>query len=181
MRYPLPIAQLSLPLLLLAAVPGFAAEALSGPVLDRYGANLAVQQTHPVTPTQRFKVAFDVSSQAQEGQVNRGFDSLARFINMHVRHGVPLANLELALVVHGSAGFDLLQEAAHKRRFARANVSGDLVTQLMEHGVRVILCGQSAGFQDISRQQLIPGVELSLSAMTAHALLQQAGYSLNPF
>jgi len=28
---------------------------------------------------------------------------------------------------------------------------------------------------------LAPGVEMTLSAMTAHALLQQDGYTMNPF
>jgi len=28
---------------------------------------------------------------------------------------------------------------------------------------------------------LLPGVEMALSAMTAHAILQQEGYTLNPF
>ena len=36
-------------------------------------------------------------------------------------------------------------------------------------------------FYDITGGDLLPGVEMSLSAMTAHALLQQDGYTLNPF
>tara|TARA_Y100000588_G_scaffold170524_1_gene184375 strand:+ start:507 stop:614 length:108 start_codon:yes stop_codon:yes gene_type:complete len=33
----------------------------------------------------------------------------------------------------------------------------------------------------VKQQQLIPGVQMALSAMTAHAQLQQQGYTLNPF
>ena len=33
----------------------------------------------------------------------------------------------------------------------------------------------------VAKADLIPGVELALSAMTAHAQLQQAGYTVNPF
>lgn len=47
--------------------------------------------------------------------------------------------------------------------------------------MRVILCGQSAAASGIERVDLLPGVEMALSAMTAHALLQQDGYTLNPF
>ena len=35
--------------------------------------------------------------------------------------------------------------------------------------------------QGITPDDLIPGVEMSLSAMTAHALLQQNGFTVNPF
>ncbi|HBH44411.1 MAG TPA: hypothetical protein DDY28_08390, partial [Hyphomonas atlantica] len=43
------------------------------------------------------------------------------------------------------------------------------------------LCGQTAAYRDVTKADLLPGVEMSLSAMTAHAQLQQDGYTLNPF
>ena len=39
----------------------------------------------------------------------------------------------------------------------------------------------SAAAYGVAKGDLIPGVELALSAMTAHAQLQQAGYTVNPF
>ena len=36
-------------------------------------------------------------------------------------------------------------------------------------------------YYDVAAEDLPDGVELMLSAMTAHALLQQDGYTLNPF
>ena len=47
--------------------------------------------------------------------------------------------------------------------------------------MKVILCGQSAAAQNIDDSELMKGVELELSAMTAHAQLQQQGYTVNPF
>ncbi|VVS99449.1 hypothetical protein ERY430_40383 [Erythrobacter sp. EC-HK427] len=35
--------------------------------------------------------------------------------------------------------------------------------------------------QGVEHDDLIEGVEMALSAMTAHALLQQQGYTINPF
>lgn len=51
----------------------------------------------------------------------------------------------------------------------------------MGRGVRIIVCGQSAAHYEVATGELLPGVEMALSAMTAHALLQQEGYTLNPF
>ena len=56
-----------------------------------------------------------------------------------------------------------------------------LIAALTDHGVRIIVCGQSAAYYDVATDDLLPGVEMALSAMTAHALLQQQGYTLNPF
>jgi len=47
--------------------------------------------------------------------------------------------------------------------------------------VRFIVCGQSAAANGVTQEQLIPGTEMALSAMTAFALLQQRGYTVNPF
>ena len=52
---------------------------------------------------------------------------------------------------------------------------------MIDQGVRVIVCGQSAAYYDVENDALLPGVEMALSAMTAHAVLQQQGYALNPF
>jgi len=56
-----------------------------------------------------------------------------------------------------------------------------LIKALTGKGVRIIVCGQSATYYDIENEDLLPNVEMALSAMTAHALLQQDGYTLNPF
>jgi intracellular sulfur oxidation DsrE/DsrF family protein len=151
-----------------------------GPVISGFGKN-AVVSTHTVTKDAQFKVVFDVASAGDSGEINRKFDSLARFINMHVAAGVKKENIQLALVVHGKASFDLLDNSHYQKKFALDNPNKSLLTVLMKNNVRVILCGQSAAGNEIDVSQLISGVEVELSAMTAHALLQQYGYTVNPF
>ena len=178
------------PLLALAALavatPAAAQDAPSpfhpGPLIADYGQIADVDMTSPLPADAAFKVAFDVSAEGKPDAPNRGFDSLARFLNMHVAAGVPEANLKLAVVVHGPAGVDLTNDPFYGARHdGAANPNADLIAQLQAHGVRVILCGQSAAAVGIARGDLLPGVEMALSAMTAHALLQQEGYTLNPF
>jgi intracellular sulfur oxidation DsrE/DsrF family protein len=97
---------------------------------------------------------------------------------------VPQENIRLAVVVHGKAALELLTDAAHAANPASRkgdNPSGNLVQVLLAEDVRFILCGQSAAAYGIKPEDLIPGVEMALSAMTAHALLQQNGFTVNPF
>lgn len=56
-----------------------------------------------------------------------------------------------------------------------------LAKRLLQYYSQVILCGQTAAAYEISFSQLIEGSEMALSAMTAHALFQQSGYTINPF
>ena len=95
--------------------------------------------------------------------------------------GVPKENIEVAMVIHGKAGLDVLSKSAHRARFQNANPNEELVGLLLEEKVKVFICGQSASYLDIKKADLAQGVQMSLSAMTASSLLQQQGYSLNPF
>ena len=144
-----------------------------GPVFADFGPHAPVEGVEDFPADSEFRIAFGVSTQADEGTRNRGFESAARFINMHAAHRVDPANIDIAVVVHGKAVFDLTTRDG--------NGSAVMVREMLDHGVRFIVCGQSAAAYGVKQADLIEGVELHLSAMTAHAQLQQRGYTVNPF
>ncbi|MCJ2182132.1 DsrE family protein [Novosphingobium sp. 1949] len=152
-----------------------------GPVFTEYGAVAKVDADLPVGANTHFKVVYNVHEGARPGEVLRAFDTAARFINMNVAAGVPEANIKVALVVHGPAGWDLTSDAAYGAHAkGAANANAKLVRQLLDHGVAIYLCGQSATAMGIHKADLLPGVKMALSAMDAFALLQQQGYVLLP-
>ena len=165
--------------LLAALLPAAPAAALgpddfaTGPLIDTYGPVAAVPGAAPLPPGTTFHVAFDVADRSTEDALNSTLTGAARFLNMHVGAGVAAEDLHLAIIVHGGAVHDVTRAAAGE--------NADLVEALLSHGVRLIVCGQSAAYQDVTADDLLPGVEMALSAMTAHALLQADGYTLNPF
>ena len=129
-----------------------------------------------------FKLVFDVAKAADPDKLNRSIESAARFINMHVAAGVPLENIQLAVVVHGSASIEMTNQTFFAaKQGGLKNASAIAIAQLQEKGVRFYLCGQSAAANGISNFDLLPGVNMALSAMTAHALLHQQGFAINPF
>lgn len=153
-----------------------------GPVFKNFGKIATVDAHMPLSKQAEFKITLDVSKQSDVGKVNRTFNSAARFINMHVEAGVPRENIKLAIVVHGSASMDVTQNLLYsKKRDGATNANEALIEDLTKNGVEIYICGQSAAYHGIKKQDLLPGVKLSLSAMTAHVLLQQKGYALNPF
>lgn len=152
-----------------------------GLAIPAYGPVASVDSDMVIPVGTVLKTSFDVDGQAKPGEVVREFVSVARFINMHVENGMPIENIKLAVIVHGRAANDLLANEAYAARMGSDNANAPLIAALLDNGVEVILCGQSAAAQDIAKQDLLPGVKMALSAMTAHALLQQQGYALNPF
>lgn len=152
----------------------------TGPVIEGFGPAAVIESADPIPDSQTFKIAFDAADDADE--LNRTLVSAARFFNMNGKAGVDPDRIDLAIVVHGGAVMDILSEEAHKKRKDGAsNPNAPLVSALFEQNVRIILCGQTAAYRSVSQADLLPGVEISLSAMTAHAQLQQNGYTLNPF
>ncbi|MBE0359257.1 DsrE family protein [Pseudoalteromonas aliena] len=146
-----------------------------------FGYFYSVPEHAKINDSTVFKIVFDVAQGAKNGEQNNNINSLARFINMHVAHGVKSENIQLALVVHGSASLDVLANTEYKKRFKTDNKNQRLIKQLLANNTVVYVCGQSATHNKVSPKQLIEGVQMSLSAMTAHAQLQQQGYTLNPF
>ena len=174
---------------LVLAVAGLSAPATAqdmgafttGPVFEDFGPHAAVEGITQVPAETEFAVAFDVAEPAREGERNKSIESAARFINMHVAAGVPEDNIRVAVVVHGKAVLDLLNPEGRTAHELGDNASAAMIRAMLDEGVRLIVCGQSATAQGVSQEELIPGVEMALSAMTAFALLQQAGYTVNPF
>ena len=155
----------------------------TGPVFEDFGPHAPVEgQGFAIPEEMDLFIAFDIAKPAEEGRINRTLESAARFVNMHNAAGIEPARVRAAVVVHGKAALDLLTDEAWAARDKEgANPTAAIIPALVDNGVRIILCGQSAAAQGIAKEDLVPGVELALSAMTAHAVLQRQGYTVNPF
>ena len=155
----------------------------TGPVIEQFGPVYDVARPDFPTPTNAtYRAVFDVAPSPDAADaLNPRIESLARFLNMHARAGVSPGRIKLALVVHGAAGKDMLSSPAYKARFGVENPNAALLAALQSKGVRVVLCGQTAAHGGFRRDELAPGVEVALSAMTALVTLQSEGYQLISF
>jgi intracellular sulfur oxidation DsrE/DsrF family protein len=130
-----------------------------------------------------FKALFVINAGGGDSvKVNEQLITVARFYNVHVRNGIPEDRLKTAAVFHGNGWPALLNDAAFAARFGgKPNPSKRLVEELLQHGAQLILCGQTAGNRGIRRDELLPGVKVATSAMTAVNVLQSQGYLYNPW
>jgi intracellular sulfur oxidation DsrE/DsrF family protein len=166
------------------AAPGLvyaqSAERKTGPVIENYGAVFEVSDAWGLRNDVVYRTVKDVSTSPDAAEVNREIDSAARFLNMQVRAGVPRANLEVAVVLHGDAGKDALANEAYRARFGTDNPNDELLNALSQAGVAVYLCGQTAAGRGFQRSELHKSVTLAVSAMTVLTRLQAEGWSLLP-
>ncbi|MEP1385755.1 MAG: DsrE family protein [Paraglaciecola sp.] len=150
-----------------------------GPVFENYGTHVPVPGV-TISADETFKIAFDVNAGAKEGKVNRGFERLTRFINMHVASGAKLENIDVAMVVSGPATSEILSNTEFKKLKGSNNPNTELLQLLIDKGARILVCGQSAVAHDFLPNMFEKGVEVELSNMTAQAHLAKQGYTLIP-
>lgn len=154
----------------------------SGPVIDEFGPTFAIDN-RDVALEEGFvyRAVFDASRYSGEPNgLNTTLVGVARFLNMHGRNGVATEKMQLAVVLHGEALKTALTDEPYRSRYDMANPNLELLSRLHAAGVRLYVCGQSMGFRDVAKQELLPETEVALSAMTMLTVLQSEGYALMP-
>ena len=159
---------------LVIAFPALADEPSMGPVIEGYGPTYPIPERDvPLPEGFVYKAVFDIAQDPSAETVNRNLVSVARFLNMHARNGVPSANMDLAIVFHGPAVRNLLDEDD--------NPNLELIALLQQAGVEFYVCGQSMTFGGIAKNELTGGIKIALSAMTMLTILQSENYALLPW
>jgi intracellular sulfur oxidation DsrE/DsrF family protein len=167
--------------LLIAALLASPALATDGPVFKGFGSHTPVEHDVAIPKGMVLRHVYDVT-RAAPGTLNPGFETAARFINSHVANGMAERDVAVAVVVHGPAINELTRPAVYAARHnGAANASEAMVKEMLARGVRFLVCGQAANMMGLKKADLLPGVELAISASSAHAILQAQGYTLNPF
>jgi intracellular sulfur oxidation DsrE/DsrF family protein len=150
-------------------------------LIEGYGEFKQVKKTEFKTP-KKLKVVFDVyTSNEDTDELNKGINTVARFLNMHYDAGVKLKHIKTALVLHGSAGRDILTHKAYDKRFITDNPNLDLLKKLHEAGVQIIVCGQTVAFKGYEKHEIAEFIDVSLSAITALISLQSQDYQIINF
>jgi len=153
-----------------------------GPVIDGYGLTYPIEYRDiALLEDFKYKVVFDAANYSDDvAALNARLVSVARFLNMHARNGVPRENMRLAVVLHGAALKNALNNAAYKARYDTSNPNLELVMALHRAGVEFYVCGQSMAFGSVEKSELASPAKVALSAMTMLSVLQSNGYALLP-
>jgi intracellular sulfur oxidation DsrE/DsrF family protein len=159
-----------------------AAEPSLGPAIEGFGPTYPIEDRDVALDDGFvFRAVFDIEHDGDDaGALNPKLVSVARYLNMHARNGVPMANMELAVVVHGGAVKNILDDEAYRSRYRIDNPNLELVSKLHAAGVRFYVCGQSLAFGNVAKSELASPAEVALSAMTMLTVLQSEGYALLP-
>jgi intracellular sulfur oxidation DsrE/DsrF family protein len=169
--------------LILLALPASAQKDSTGPAINSHGPVYAVPDAVEVgSPAAGAKAVFDIAVGSEDpATLNRGIETVARFLNMHVAAGYAPETVQAALVLHGSAARDALNNEAFQKRYGVDNPNIALLEALSDAGVEVFLCGQSREHRGFAPDEIAKPVGVALSAMTVLLAKQREGYGLISF
>lgn len=138
-----------------------------GPVIDGYGPTYPIEYRDIALPEDfTYKVVFDAANYSDDvAALNAKLVSVARFLNMHSRNGVPRKNMSLAVVLHGAALKSVLNNDAYRDRYDISNPNLELVMKLHRAGVEFFVCGQSMAFGSVDKNELASPARVALSPM----------------
>lgn len=169
------------------ALAGLAAVAASGAVADgpvflfpqvaRFGG--IVKTPNAAEPPRRgAKIVFDITADSKPEEVNKGLESVARYLNLNAEAGLKPADAKLALVLHGGATKAALGDEAYAKHVAAMkNPNLELIRELKTCGVEVFVCGQSLARNKYAAAEVAGDVTIAVAALTVNANKQQDGYS----
>ncbi len=154
-----------------------------GPVFQEMGAVFDVPNADFIPDSSlMLKAIFDIDRQQKDAsQPNPLINSLHRYYNMHARAGVAPQNIQLAFVLHGGSTKDALSDEAYQERYGTSNPNRDLIKALAKRGVKMFICGQSAAYAGYQKNELMPEIQLALSAMSVLTVYQMDGYAMIKF
>jgi intracellular sulfur oxidation DsrE/DsrF family protein len=169
-------------ILAISSTVAVAEEPSLGPIIEDYGPTFPIDYRDVLLPEGfTYRVVFDAATYSGEvDSLNPELVSVARYLNMHGRNGVPLEDMDVAVVLHGDALKGALSDAAYESRYHTKNPNLDLLQKLDAVGVKFYACGQSLHFRGFAKDELLSPVKVGLSAMTLLTVLQSDGYALLP-
>ncbi|QDU28530.1 DsrE/DsrF-like family protein [Anatilimnocola aggregata] len=147
------------------------------PQIARFGG--IVRTPEAAEPPRRgAKIVFDIVADSKHDELNKGLESVARYLNLNAEAGHKPADVKLALVLHGSATKAALGDTAYaKHTAATKNPNLELIHELKACGVEVFVCGQSLARNKFAAADVAGDVAVAVSAMTVNANKQFDGYA----
>jgi len=168
-------------LALLATAPQltFADNALLPPLIPGYGEVTPVENAgERPDPALDYKVVLNATKGGGNDAPAPFLDKAAKVANLLAQSGVAAGHRHIVVILQGPATLAVLNPVGLKARNLARNPSADLIAKLNAAGVSVRVCGQALAAAHIGREEVLPGIQVDLSALTTVSALQLRGYAL---
>jgi intracellular sulfur oxidation DsrE/DsrF family protein len=153
------------------------------PLVKSYGGIFEVPYAvEKPDPALDYKIVVEVERESEHpDSLSWALNNVARLVNLHVTGGVPKEKLNVVIVLHGGASYNVMENSAYKKKYKTDNPNLRLFQELSEAGVKIFVCGQSLINRKIDRNKMVPEVKVATSMLTTLTTYQLRGYALLKF
>lgn len=147
------------------------------PNVSEFGGIYEIEGAAELDSEMTYNIVIDLKTlQRDKESINPGLNNVARLMNLHGLGGVRPENLDVAVVVHGSATDVIIDNDAYQKKYELDNPNIALITALKEAGARVYVCGQSLLSRQYARDEINEEVIVALSMLTTYTTYVHQGY-----
>ena len=129
------------------------------------------------------RAVYQIQGDQWKGDVGEGLFYARKVIDAYARLGVKREALHIAAVLHGDAGYWILNDAAwrtwegERARKGATNPNATVVRELIAAGVQVEICAKTMEQKGWKASDLLPGVRITPNAFPRIIDLQLQGYA----
>lgn len=153
------------------------AQQLEFPIIKNYGGVARFEEAE--LPTQGGKILVDLTTgSTTKTGINKGWERVARMINLYALAGISTSDLEIVVIVHGEATRSILSDNTHQEKYGTNNPDLPVIMAVQSVGVKVKVCSQAIVHRGFTKEGVFESIDLSLSAITTLVTYQQNGYSV---
>ena len=134
-------------------------------------------------PNREYKLLFELTANNPDSlakDINKSLDEVARVLNLHYASGIPAKKIIPVIVIHGPGLEALETNERYKKKHSVDNPNIKLIDDLKNIGTKFIACGQAMAFHELTKDDLLPEIKISLTAQTVLSNYQLQGYVLYP-
>lgn len=155
-------------------------QTMVNPIIKGYGGIYDIPNAdEKVDPTLDYNIIVEVVRAIEKPEeVNWALNNVARMLNLHAMSGVPKEKLHVVLAIHGGAAFTVKNNEEYKKKYNVDNPNLGIYKELMDAGVKIVVCGQSLIAREIDKDKMVPGIKVASSMLTTMTTYQLKGYAM---
>ncbi len=165
--------------LLLAGIAVSEAAGIRSPLSDGFSWDhvTGIEKTHDI------KVVYGIKKDDWEAGVGKALYYARGLYESYQAMGVDPKQVDVHLVLHGQAGYWLLNDAAYRKAQStlKGNPNKHVIRGLLKQGAHVEACYETLKAHGWTKDDLLPGVTVVHDAYSRIIDLQQRGYAYIPF
>ena len=152
----------------------------TGVILEKYGKVYSTEKPETTFDSiKEYKVIFDVfADKAADDEINPQLTAVTNYLKKSLQQGVPIENMKIAVIFHGTATKNVLNNTAYNKLFNIDNPNLALIKKLRSENVELYVDKKSYFGKVYELEDKSPDIKMAFSTQSALMRFESDGYQI---